>query len=426
MPIPSGFAQRLDPILQALVKAFPTPFHIYDEVGVLAAHHSLERAFAGWPHRQHFAVKALPNPAILRLLQDAGSGFDCSSPVELKMAHDVGARADDMVFTSNNTTDSEYQQALDMGARITFDDVHYLMRAAKLPDVVTFRIAPHGQAATSSLMGHSGQSKFGVPPDRIIDAYRVAIGRGARRFGLYGMNASNELDWRVAAGGAGELIAHGKRIESELGIAFEYINFGGGLGIPYRPEETPFDVDRFAADVCTRLASAFPDRQMPVLTECGRYVSGPNGVLITRVLNRVDKGRLVVGLDASMSALIRPAFYPGKAYHHADLPLAGARIRAVVDLVGSMCENTDRFATEREMADPREGDIVRLHDTGAHGHSMGMNYNGRLRPAELLLHENGQISVIRRAETEADYRAMFCEQAVALAMGSVAMPEGAA
>lgn len=403
MPIPEAFDERLLPVLNDLVRSYGTPFHLYDEAGILATYRSMAEAFGDWPYRQHFAVKALPNPMILELLQTAGSGFDCSSPVELLMAQQAGASGDDIIFTSNNTTPEEYQAALTLGARITFDDVHYLRRAERLPDCVTFRVSPHGEAARSALMGHAGESKFGVPRDRVVDAYAEALARGVRRFGLYGMNCSNELDVGTAVAGARDLIALAVQLRGELGISFDHINFGGGVGIPYRPGEKTFDFARYAEAIRSDLAAAFPGERVAVFTECGRYVTGPHGVLITTVTNRLEKGREIAALDASMSALIRPALYPATAWHHADLPFAGDRPVVHVDLVGSMCENGDRFATAREMPEPREGDILRIHDTGAHGHAMGINYNGRLRPAELLLRANGDVVEIRRAESFADY-----------------------
>jgi diaminopimelate decarboxylase/decarboxylase len=400
--IQEGFARRLEPIVPDLVARYGTPFHIYDLGAIVATHRSMVAAFGDWPFRQYFAVKALPNPAVLRALVAAGSGLDCSSPVELELARAVGVTGDAVVFTSNNTTGDEYRRALAAGAVITLDDRRYLERAETLPPVVAFRVAPHGAAAQSALMGAAGDSKFGVPVRALAAAYAEARRRGATRFGLHGMTCANELELANAVRAAEDLIATAVGVERETGVELEYVNFGGGLGIPYRPGEQPFDFRAFARAICEALASAFPRRRVRALMECGRYVSGPHGVLVTRVVNRVRKDREIAGLDASMSALMRPGFYK-TAYHHISLPFAGDRPEVTVDVVGALCENIDRFAVQRRMPDPAEGDIAYIHDTGAHGHPMGWTYNGRLRPAELALTEAGEPVEIRRAETYQDY-----------------------
>lgn len=401
MPIHAEFARRLAPIMPELVERHGTPFHIYDEAGILATHRAVVSAFAGERFRQYFAVKALPNPAVLTALVRAGSGLDCSSAVELQLARASGAVGEDVVFTSNNTSREEYEQALAAGALVTFDDERYLARASELPSIVAFRVSPQGSAARSTLMGRAGESKFGVPRARLVSAYAEARRRGAQRFGIHGMTCANELDAGHAIRAAQELVEDAQVIARALGIHFDYINFGGGLGIPYRPEDPPFELAALAVAIREALA-ALPEPRPRVLMECGRYISGPHGVLVARVINRVRKEREIAGLDASMSALMRPAIYPS-AYHHISLPFAEARPSVTVDVVGSLCENIDRFAVGRTMPDPAEGDIVYVHDTGAHGHAMGFTYNGRLRPAELLLRESGEVVEIRRAEGFEDY-----------------------
>lgn len=346
-------------------------------------------------------MKALPNPAVLARLVEAGAGLDCSSPAELALARRVGAVGEAIVFTSSNTTREEYEAALEAGAVVTFDDRRILDRAHVLPDVVSFRVAPHGQAAGSTLMGSASASKFGVPREALADAYREARRRGATRFGIHGMTCANELDAARALRAAEDLVETARGIESETGIAFEYVNIGGGLGIPYRPGERPFDLGAFAAGVRAALERAFGARRPRILTEYGRYVTGPHGVLVTRVVTRSRKGCEIVGVGASMSSLMRPGFYG--AYHHVSLPFAEERPIVDVDVVGSLCENMDKFAIARAVPDPREGDLLLVHDTGAHGHAMGFTYNGRLRPGELLLAEDGSIVEIRRAETFDDY-----------------------
>ncbi|KUL37343.1 protein tabA [Streptomyces sp. NRRL F-4489] len=404
MPISEGFARRLLPVLDELVAGYGTPFHIYDAHGITATHRAMTAAFGDEPFRQHFAVKALPTPAVLELLLAEGSGLDCASPVELELAGRLGARGDDVVFTSNNTAPAEYDLALKAGALITFDDRTIFDRADPLPETVAFRVSPHGLAAGSALMGDAAHTKFGVPAGELADAYRAARRRGATRFGIHGMICANELDGNRAARAAVDVIELGARVAAEAGITLDYVNIGGGLGIPYQPGETPLDFQAFANAVLAARRRSFPRGPAPrILMECGRYVTGPHGVLVTRVVNRARKGREIAGVDASMSALMRPGFYG--AYHHISLPFAAGRPEGTFDVVGSLCENMDKFAIDRTLPEPREGDILLVHDTGAHGHAMGFTYNGRLRPAELLLTADGGIEEIRRAETFADYLA---------------------
>jgi diaminopimelate decarboxylase len=403
LPISDRFARRLLPILEEIVAAYGTPFHIYDARGITDTYRSMASAFKGEPFRQYFAVKALPNPNILSLLLSEGSGLDCASPIELELAERVGAIADDVVFTSNNTALLEYRLALKAGALITFDDRSFFDKVDTLPETVSFRVSPHGLSAGSSLMGGATHTKFGVPAEELVDAYREARRRGGTRFGIHGMICANELDVDRAIQAAVDVIELGAHVSSAAGIELEYINVGGGLGIPYRPEDTPLDFNVYADAIVHARRRCFPGRSPRILMECGRYVTGPHGVLVTRVINRCRKGRDIIGLDASMSALMRPGFYG--AYHHLSLPFATGRSEARLDVVGALCENMDKFAIDRSLPDPREEDIVVIHDTGAHGHAMGFTYNGRIRPAELLLTPDGDVVEIRRAEGFEDYLA---------------------
>ncbi|MGQ4485697.1 diaminopimelate decarboxylase [Streptomyces sp. SAS_281] len=401
MPIPDAFAARLEPLLGDMVAAYGTPFHVYDAAGIADTYRAMTDAFAGEPFRQYFAVKALPNPHVLALLLAEGSGLDCASPVELELAASLGAGPGDTVFTSNNTTRAEFELAIKTGSLITFDDRTALDRTDPLPETVAFRVSPHGLAAGSRLMGDARATKFGVPVDQLADAYRQAKARDARRFGIHGMTCANELDVDRAARAATDVVELGARIAEEVGIELDYVNVGGGLGIPYRPGDRPVDFRRYAEAVLAARRAAFPRSAPRILMECGRYVTGPHGVLVTTVVNRCGKGREIVGVDASMSALMRPGFYG--AYHHVTLPFAHGRAQAPYDVVGSLCENMDKFAIDRPLPDPREGDVLLVHDTGAHGLAMGFTYNGRLRPAELLLTREGDVVEIRRAETYDDY-----------------------
>jgi diaminopimelate decarboxylase len=407
MPIGDDFARRLMPVLAQLVAEYGTPFHIYDAEGIAATQRQMVAAFRGGSFKQYFAVKALPNPQVLTLLLREGSGLDCSSPAELLLAERVGASGQAIVFTSNNTTLAEYRLALRMGAFITFDDRSMLEKADPMPPVVAFRVAPHGAVAGSSLMGDQTNSKFGVPPNELADCYAQARRRGVSRFGIHGMSCANELDTSRAIRAAEDLFSIARHIAEAVGITFEYINIGGGLGIPYRLEDQAFNFGTFVSVVREARDRNFGNASPLILMECGRYVTGPHGVLVARVVNRCRKEREIVGLDASMSALMRPALYRN-AYHHITIPFAQQRPLVVADVVGSLCENTDKFAVDRPLPDPREGDVVLVHDTGAHGHAMGFTYNGRLRPAELLLAANGDVLEIRRAETFDDYVATVC------------------
>jgi diaminopimelate decarboxylase len=397
------FAERLLPLLPDLATDYGTPFHIYDARGIVATHEALVRAFGNAPSRQYFAVKALPNPNILALLHAAGSGFDCSSAVELRLAEAVGAQPGDIVFTSNNTMLSEYRLARAAGALITFDDRSFAEKVDELPETVAFRISPTGLAAGCALMGNAAHSKFGVPVRELADAYADAVARGARRFGIHGMTCANELDTSRAARAATDVIRLGARVADEVGVELEYVNVGGGLGIPYHEDDKPIDFAAYADEILAAREESFGPGGPRILTEIGRYVTGPHGVLVTRVINRCRKGSEIVGLDASMSSLMRPAMYG--AYHHLSLPYAEGRQIGRFDVVGALCENLDKFAVDRELPEPRDGDIALIHDTGAHGHAMGFTYNGRLRPAELMLTDGGDVVEIRRAETYDDYMA---------------------
>src|SRR6266496_4210526 len=403
MPIGPAFSKRLLPILGELAREYGTPFHVYDQTGIAATHRALVRAFNGSKFRQYFAVKALPNPAVLDTLLREGSGFDCSSPVELRLAEQVGASGSTVVFTPNNVASAEYELAMQLGALVTFDDRAALAQLRELPPVVAFRVAPNAGQSGTILMGDQAHSKFGVPHHEAQQAYREAWDRGARRFGIHSMTIANELDADRMAQAAVQLVELAARISDQLGVPFEYINFGGGPGIPSRPGEAGFRFDRYACAIRDAVDKFFGvARQPAILLECGRCVTGPHGVLVTTVVSKSIKGRIIVGVDASMSALMRPAMYP-TAYHHITSPLAVGRMQVEADVVGPLCENNDKFGVSRTLPDPRLGDILLIHDCGAHGHSMGFNYNGRLRPAELMLTHRGDVVEIRRRETFEDY-----------------------
>lgn len=400
MPLHDDFKARLYPLLPALAAHFGTPFHIYDEAGIRATGATLTRAFAGVPgFREYFAVKALPNPHILSIMHEMGFGFDCSSIPELILSRGVGARGAAIMFTSNNTSAAEFAAALDEGGCIlNLDDISLLDKLPALPDLICFRYNPGAQRTGNAIIGNPVEAKFGVAHGQIVEAYRRARDRGVQRFGLHTMLVSNERDYRYMAQTAHMLLQLADEIGSALGIRFEFINIGGGLGIPYRPEETPLDIMALGREAAALFGAGAPRLYM----ESGRYITGAHGALVTQVINRKQTYRTYIGVDASMSALMRPGMYG--AYHHIEVLNKPDNLDTeTVDVVGSLCENNDKFAVGRSLPRAEPGDLLIIHDTGAHGHAMGFNYNGRLRPKELLLCADGTVKLIRRAETVEDY-----------------------
>jgi diaminopimelate decarboxylase len=400
VPASPAFERRLTPDLPAIAEHFGTPFHIYDEAGIVATVERLLAAFDGVPFREYFAVKALPNPAVLRILKQQGLGFDCSSIAELELMRMLGADGDDVFFTSNNTSREEFALALALDAIVNVDDVTLLERLPERPRLLAFRFNP-GSAGVGDLhIGAPLEAKFGVRRDQLVEAVLRARELGVDRFGLHAMVASNVLAVEPLLATLTALLQLCDELHERAGVDCEFINAGGGLGIPYRPGDPELDLESFGRGAVRLLDehAQRSGRRAPALyLEAGRYVTGPHGVLVTQVINRMSKWREYVGVDASQSSLMRPALYG--AYHHVSLAGdPGDRPREVVDVVGALCENTDKFAIDRELPQLREGDLVLVHDTGAHGHSMGFTYNGRLRPKELLLRSDGSVELIRRAE----------------------------
>lgn len=418
MPMSPAFLSRLDPYIESIAEHFGTPFHLYDETGIRETAAALTRAFAAAPgFREYFAVKALPNPRILAILRDCGFGFDCSSVPELVLSRGVGASGQDIMFTSNNTTPDEFAAALEGGGSIlNLDDISHLRHLPALPECISFRYNPGARRTGNAIIGTPAEAKFGVDHDHIVDAYRAAYEMGIRRFGLHTMLVSNERDYTYMLQTADMLLELAEMISAALGITFEFINIGGGLGIPYRPDDSPLDIDALGAGIAERFAAfAHKHGTAPRLyMESGRYITGPHGVLVTRVVNRKETYRTYIGVDASMSALMRPGMYG--AYHHIDVVGKDAP-REIVDVTGALCENNDKFAVQRDLPRAEPGDLLVIHDTGAHGHAMGFNYNGRLRPQELLLGADGRVTRIRRAETIDDYLAtlQFAPDSISLA-----------
>jgi len=400
-----SFHGRVVPILRAVAERFGTPFHLYDEAGIRETGAAVREAFApAGSFREYFAVKALPNPSILAIMADMGFGFDCSSIPEILLSQRAGAEGEDVMFTSNNTTAEEFEAALACGAILNLDDISLVPKVPRMPELVSFRYNPGPRRTGNAIIGNPVEAKYGVSHDQIVDAYRLAQQRGARRFGLHTMVCSNELNDGYMVETVRMLLGVVRLVSRETGIRFEFINMGGGLGIPYRPDQAPLDLGHLGREA-TSLLRAFREEEgysLRLLMESGRFMTGPHGILVTRAINHKHIYRDYVGVDACMSALMRPGMYG--AYHHITvLGKEEAPAESVVDVVGSLCENNDKFAVQRSLPRIDEGDLVLIHDTGAHGHAMGFNYNGRLRPKELLLRRDGSVELIRRAETIEDH-----------------------
>lgn len=406
MPMSSDFQQRLFSILPECASVFGTPFHVYDEKGILETGARLKAAFSGAAgFREYFAVKALPNPRILELMKAMGFGFDCSSIAELALARQIGASGDDIMFTSNNTSQAEFEEAAKEGGCIlNLDDISLIRKVPVMPELICFRYNPGAARSGNSIIGNPVEAKYGVAHEQLLDAFREAKARGAKRFGLHTMLASNERNHTYMVQTVHMLLDLVEWVGKELSIQFDFINMGGGIGIPYRPEDQSVDLESMGKEI-TQLLQNFQQQHhyAPKLyMENGRYMTGPHGALVTQAINRKDIYRTYIGVDACMSSLMRPGMY--EAYHHIDVVgKKPASTDALVDVVGSLCENNDKFAVQRALPEVSDGDLLVIHDTGAHGHAMGFNYNGKLRPQELMLRSDGSVERIRRAETQADY-----------------------
>jgi len=411
MPMSQSFKDRLFPVVDKIAAHYGTPFHIYDEAGIRETGAKLKQAFAGIVGFQEFyAVKALPNKQILKLMLEMGFGFDCSSIPELILARELGARGEQIMFTSNNTSAEEFAFAAgDGGCILNLDDISLIDKVpAPFPELICFRYNPGPRRTGNIIIGNPVEAKYGVTHEQVVEAYRRARERGAKRFGLHTMVASNERDYTYMVETARMVLSIAEEVEAALGIRFEFVNIGGGFGIPYKPEDNALDVPTMAAEI-TAMFNAFANKHgyVPKMyMESGRYMTGPHGCLVTTAINHKNIYRDYVGVDACMSALMRPALYG--SYHHIDVVgKEQAPKTETYDVVGSLCENNDKFAVQRELPRIDEGDLLVIHDTGAHGHAMGFQYNGRLRPKELLLHGDGGVELIRRAETVEDYFATY-------------------
>lgn len=420
--------------IEALAELYPTPFHLYDEAGIRKTVEGLLSAFS-WNEgfREYFAVKANPNPAILRLLAEYGCGFDCATQTELMLAEAVGARGQRIMFSSNQTPAADFQLAARLGAYVNFDALgmidFYEQATGRLPEIVCLRANPGGDfEGTNTIFDTPEASKFGMTPSQLTAACQTLVARGVREVGLHALLSGNTHGNSYYPALARLLFDEAVRLHRQTGIRVAFVNLSGGIGIPYSPEDEPCDILAIGDSV----REAFEELLVPagmgdvaLFTELGRFVTGPHGCIVTRALHLKHTYHDYVGVDACAADLLRPAMYG--AYHHVTvvgqtggLNKMQAPATHVYDVVGGLCENNDRFANDRALPEVEVGDLLVIHDTGAHGRSMGYNYNGRLRSAEVLLHSDGSSELIRRAETPSDYFATLDVTAFAAQLASIA------
>ncbi|MDD5899611.1 MAG: diaminopimelate decarboxylase [Lachnospiraceae bacterium] len=400
--------------LDEIVKSYPTPFHLYDEKGIRENARKLKAAFA-WNkgYKEYFAVKATPNPFILKILQEEGCGTDCSSLTELLMSEACGITGKEIMFSSNETPSGEFTKAKELGAIINLDDItmiDFLEKECGIPETICCRYNPGGVYEVSNgIMDNPGDAKYGMTKAQLIEAFGILKEKGAKRFGIHSFLVSNTVTNDYYPTLARTLFELAVEVKEATGIAVSFINLSGGVGIPYRPEQKANDIMIIGEGV----HRAFDEILVPnglgdvaIFTELGRFMLAPYGCLVTKAIHEKHIYKEYIGVDACAVNLMRPAMYG--AYHH--ITVAGkeeAVADHVYDVVGSLCENNDKFAVDRKLPEIAMGDLLVIHDTGAHGFAMGYNYNGKLKSAELLLKEDGMVQMIRRAETPKDYFATF-------------------
>ncbi|MFU2203477.1 diaminopimelate decarboxylase [Streptococcus hyovaginalis] len=403
MKTPFVSRQELDKITEQ----FPTPFHLYDEKGIREKARALNKAFA-WNKgfKEYFAVKATPTPAILKILQEENCGVDCATGVELLMSHKMGFK--DIMFSSNNTPASEYAYAKEIGATINLDAyemIAFVKETVGLPETVSLRYNPGGVFSLGTdIMDNPEESKFGMTRAQLIQGFKDLKAEGVKEFGIHSFLASNTVTNDYYPELARQLFTLAVEIREEAGVELSFINLSGGIGVNYRPEEEANDIAVIGEGVRKVYEEVLTPAgldDVKIFTELGRFMLAPHGLLITKVLHRKKTYRDYVGVDASAVNLLRPAMY-GSYHHITNISNPDGPVE-VVDVVGSLCENNDKFAKQRDLPEARVGDILVIHDTGAHGFSMGYQYNARLRSAEILYQEDGTARLIRRAETPEDY-----------------------
>jgi diaminopimelate decarboxylase len=392
-----------------IIAKYPTPFHIYDEKALRANAERFQNIFKWMPNfKEYFAVKANPNPEILNILKDYGFGADCSSLPELLLSERVGITGENIMFSSNNTPENEFKKAVSLGAIINLDDIthiDFLERAAGIPELLCFRYNPGPLRAGNAIIGHPEEAKYGLTKDQIFEAYKIAKQKGVKRFGLHTMVASNELDKNYFILTAEMLFELAREVQEKIGLKIEFVNLGGGIGIPYKLQEKPVDLEYISQEIKKLYEKVIKGSALDplhVFWECGRVITGPYGYLVTKAIHKKSTYKEYIGVDACMANLMRPALYG--AYHHITvLGKEEEKHEQIYDISGSLCENNDKFAINRKLPKIDIGDILVIHDTGAHGYAMGFNYNAKLRSAELLLQNDGTVRQIRRAETVDDY-----------------------
>lgn len=396
---------------EAIAGKYPTPFYLYDEKGIRENARAVQEAFA-WNegYREYFAIKALPNPVIMQILQEEGCGFDCSSQTELMLAQAIGATGEQIMFSSNDTPPEEFAYTDRLGGVINLDDITHIdvlkETLGRLPETLSCRFNPGGVfALANGIMDNPGDAKYGMTHTQLMEAYKRLKEEGVKRLGLHAFLASNTIGNDYYPELAGKLFALAVKVLEETGVKISFINLSGGVGIPYKPNEQPNDILKIGEGVREQFEKILVPaglKETAICTEMGRFMTGPYGALITRAIHEKHIYKEYVGVDACAVHLMRPAMYG--AYHHITvLGKEDAAHDHVYDVVGSLCENNDKFAVDRKLPLIEKGDLLYIHDTGAHSYSMGYNYNGKLKCAELLLKEDGDVRLIRRAETPADY-----------------------
>jgi len=399
-----------DRIFEDAARQFPTPFHLYDEKGIRDCARALNAAFSWAPHfKEYFAVKALPNPHILRIFQQEGCGLDCSSECELLLAEQLGMQGDDVMFSANAMPPQEFAHARAMDAIINLDDISdidILAENGGIPEVICARYNPGGEFTLgTAIMGSPGESKYGWTRQQLTEGLRRLKGMGVKKFGLHAFLASNTTDDSYYPRLAGILFELGAALSKECDMPLDFINLSGGVGIPYYPDGKEADIAKIGQDVRAEYIRVFGDPEkasVGIKAELGRFMTGPYGWLLTRVVHEKDIYKRYLGVDACASNLMRPAMYG--AYHHIHIcGKRDAQADTLYDVTGCLCENNDKFAVDRWLPKAEMGDLLVIHDTGAHGFAMGYQYNGRLRSAEVLYTEKGDFRLIRRAETPQDY-----------------------
>ena len=401
--------------LQEIIAKYPTPFHLYDEKGIRDNAKALKEAFA-WNKgfKEFFAVKATPNPYLIKILQEYGCGCDCSSMTELMLSKAIGCKEGDIMFSSNDTPEKEFKYADEIGGIINLDDITHIESVERavgsIPKTISCRYNPGGVFKISNdIMDNPGDAKYGMTTEQIFQAFRILKEKGAENFGIHAFLASNTVTNEYYPMLAKVMFELAVKLQKETGAHVKFINLSGGIGIPYRPEQEPNDILKIGAGVhkvYDEVLTANGMGDVAIYTELGRFMMGPYGGLVTRAINEKHTYKEYVGVDACAVNLMRPAIYG--AYHHVTvLGKENQPCDHKYDVTGSLCENCDKFAVDRMLPKIERGDLLFIHDAGAHGFSMGYNYNGKLKSAEILLKTDGTFQMIRRAETPKDYFATF-------------------